>query len=205
MLRHLVIIALLVFHIEAYTAAKDAKFTNEVAFTVSYNGSAFPDKIIIGLFGGITPKTVENFRGLCTGEYGIGKSGKPLAYKGSPFHRIIPNFMIQGGDFTQQNGTGGESIYGEKFKDENFEVMHDVGVLSMANSGVNTNGSQFFITTADTTWLNGKHVVFGRVISGMDTVRKIEDLGSPSGTPKNRVTIQSCQELGAINNKISDI
>lgn len=166
-----------------------------VFFDISINGKK-PERVTFDLFSDITPKTSENFRALCTGEKGIGKAGKPLHYKGSSFHRIIKRFMCQGGDFTLGNGAGGESIYGEKFADENFELKHDRPfLLSCANAGPDTNGSQFFITTVPTPHLDGKHVVFGEVISGKSVVRKMEDLKTQNDKPIQPVVIEDCGEL----------
>lgn len=132
------------------------------------------------------------------GEAGVGKSGKALHYKGSVFHRIIPKFMLQGGDFTRFNGQGGESIYGDRFADENFDLRHDSpGLLSMANAGPNTNGSQFFITTIECPWLDGKHTVFGKVVEGMKLVSDIESKGAQDGSPKCEVKITDCGEVSA--------
>ena len=140
-----------------------------------------------------TPKTSENFRALCTGEKGLGQKGKPLHYKGSGFHRIIPKFMAQGGDFTAGDGSGGESIYGLKFNDESFANKHTgPGLLSMANSGRNTNGSQFFITFDAHPHLDGKHVVFGRVLKGMEVSATLESIGTSSGGPKATAVISDC-------------
>lgn len=167
-----------------------------VFLDVSIDGNP-AEKIVIELFADTVPRTAENFRSLCTGEKGVGvATGKPLHYKGCLFHRVMKGFMAQGGDFSKGNGTGGESIYGGKFPDENFEVVHtEAGLLSMANSGPNTNGSQFFITFKRTPHLDGKHVVFGKVVKGMDFVRKIEQLGTDTGKPSGLVKIVDCGEM----------
>merc|ERR1712127_81886 len=163
---------------------------NPVVYFDMTIGGAPAGRIEMTLRADVVPKTADNFRALCTGEKGIGGSGKPLHFKGSAFHRIIPSFMCQGGDFTAGTGTGGESIYGAKFKDENFKLKHTgPGIMSMANAGKDTNGSQFFITTVTTSWLDGKHVVFGKIIDGMDVVQKIEAVGSGSGKPSKPVLV----------------
>ncbi|ESQ53630.1 hypothetical protein EUTSA_v10027585mg, partial [Eutrema salsugineum] len=166
-----------------------------VFFDMTIDGAP-AGRIVMELFADTTPNTAENFRALCTGEKGVGKLGKPLHYKGSTFHRVIPGFMCQGGDFTSGNGTGGESIYGTKFKDENFIKKHTgPGILSMANSGPNTNGSQFFICTSVTSWLDGAHVVFGQVVEGIDVLKPIERVGSESGRTSKLVVVADCGQL----------
>ncbi|MGB3312728.1 MAG: peptidylprolyl isomerase [Nodosilinea sp.] len=170
--------------------------TNPKVFFDITIGGAPAGRIVMELRADVTPKTAENFRALCTGEKGMGTSGVPLHYKGSSFHRIITEFMCQGGDFTRGNGTGGESIYGMKFADENFTLKHTTpGLLSMANAGPNTNGSQFFLTTVATPWLDGKHVVFGSVVEGMDVVSAMEQVGSRSGQTSQPVVIADCGQL----------
>ncbi|TMW57306.1 hypothetical protein Poli38472_003231 [Pythium oligandrum] len=179
---------------QAFRFSSDAK-NPTVFFDVSIGGKA-SGRLVFELRKDVVPKTAENFRQLCTGEAGVGQSGKPLHYKGSKFHRIIPNFMCQGGDFTHGTGVGGESIYGRKFPDENFTLKHEgTGLLSMANAGPNTNGSQFFITTVDCPWLDGAHTVFGELTEGHDVLKAMEAQGTSSGATRSAVVIEDCGEL----------
>jgi peptidylprolyl isomerase len=171
------------------------KVTNKVFFDIEIDGEK-AGRIVFGLFGETVPKTAENFRALCTGEKGVGNAGKALHFKNSVFHRIIPGFMAQGGDFTNGDGRGGESIYGARFNDENFKLKHTKPhLLSMANAGPNTNGSQFFITFKETPWLDGRHVVFGEVIEGQDIVNELEKIGTGSGSTKKKAVIVDSGEL----------
>jgi len=163
--------------------------TNSIVFFDISINNKYIGRIQMELFTDVVPKTAENFRSLCTGDRG-------LSYKGTKFHRVIPNFMLQSGDITNNNGTGGMSIYGRSFNDENFILRHSgQGMLSMANSGPNTNSSQFFITTVPTPWLDGKHVVFGRVINGINIITDIEKLGSQSGEVYDNIVITNCGQL----------
>lgn len=164
-----------------------------VFFDITHNGNSL-GRITMELFDDIVPRTAENFRALCTGEKST--PGNSLTYKNSSFHRVIPRFMCQGGDFTNHNGTGGKSIYGAKFADENFKMKHtEPGILSMANAGPNTNGSQFFICTVPCPWLDGKHVVFGKIVEGLEVAKKVEQLGSDSGRVNGKVVIADCGQL----------
>ena len=169
--------------------------TSKVFFDIEIDGEK-AGRIVFGLFGETVPKTAENFRALCTGEKGVGNAGKALHFKNSLFHRIIPGFMAQGGDFTNGDGRGGESIYGSRFNDENFKLKHTKPMLlSMANAGPNTNGSQFFITFKETPWLDGRHVVFGEVIEGQNIVNELEKIGTGSGSTKKKAVIVDSGEL----------
>lgn len=177
---------------------REREMTNPRCFLDISIGGELEGRIVVELYKDVVPKTAENFRALCTGEKGIGpNTGVPLHFKGIRFHRVIKGFMIQGGDISAGDGTGGESIYGLKFEDENFKLKHErKGMLSMANAGPNTNGSQFFITTTRTPHLDGKHVVFGKVIKGMGVIRSVEHITTKDGDfPTLDVIVTSCGEI----------
>ncbi|KAE9620311.1 hypothetical protein Lal_00019541 [Lupinus albus] len=200
----LLFLLLAIFLVFAFSASKlalekieeDPEITHRVFFDVDIDKQHL-GRIVIGLYGQVVPKTVENFRALCTGEKGKSASGLKLHYKGTPLHRIISGFVIQGGDIVHHDGKGSESIYGATFPDENFKIKHShAGVVSMANSGPDSNGSQFFITTVKAYWLDGDHVVFGKVVQGMDIVFAIEGgAGTYSGKPRKKVVIADSGEI----------
>ncbi|XP_042391404.1 peptidyl-prolyl cis-trans isomerase CYP21-1-like isoform X1 [Zingiber officinale] len=179
-----------------FKVEKEPEITHRVFLDVDIDGQHL-GRIVIGLYGEVVPKTAENFRALCTGEKKNGTGGRNLHYKGTKFHRIVSGFVIQGGDVTNSHGKGSESIYGGTFPDENFSVKHSrAGIVSMVNSGPDSNGSQFFITTVKASWLDGEHVAFGRAIQGIDTVFAIEGgAGTYNGKPRKKVTIVDSGEI----------
>jgi len=182
------------FLLKSEDVPPDCTFTDQCFFDLTIGGEA-AGRVVFGMYGNVVPKTVANFVALCKGDQ-TSAAGSALAYKGSAFHRVIPGFMCQGGDFTRGDGTGGESIYGEKFEDENFAVKHTKeGLLSMANAGPGTNGSQFFITVALTPHLDKRHVVFGEVASGYDVIKQCEAVGSAEGKTSQEVLIADCGVL----------
>ena len=181
---------------------KDVDVGRKLAIQVSIDGEVQEEQLIVGLFDSVVPKTAENFYQLCLPEKQVGRGNllnpnrKVKQYAGSPFHRVIKDFMIQGGDFTRGDGRGGASVYpGGKFRDENFKIKHAKYVLSMANSGPNTNGSQFFLTTSVPDWLDGKHVVFGKLVAGFELADKMNELGTQNGVPKKPMNFVSCMEV----------